>query len=249
MVGDTELASLRQLYYGLLVRLFQREPDPAFVQSLLEGIDERAEGAAKLNEHLGEGWRRIRAYLREQGTEGIAEEFTLLFLGPFGAKVNPYESYYVRGGFFKEPLIAVRSFMEQVGLEKSDEDYPEPEDVLAFELEIMNGLIGKQLKAGNPEAEAEWLERQGEFLKQHLLVWGPDCARDIEAADGASFYKGVATLLSGLFDVERTAFHGIGPDHILTMEEARSSYGRSKTWEGEVFDGTAPRPPSEPIES
>lgn len=236
MLGDAELNGLRQLYYSLLVRLFWREPEPDWVMELAAGIKERGRAAGQLNARMGEGWRLLGEYLESNGADAVAEEFTMLFLGPFGAKVNPYESFYLAGNLFKEPLIHVRAFMGQVGLEKNDVEFPEPEDVLAFELEIMNWLVGKQLAAGTEEEAEGWLASQAEFLKRHLLIWGPVCATDIENAEGCAFYRGVGALLWGFLDMERVQFHGIGPEKIETLEEARRRYGDRRSWRGPTFD-------------
>lgn len=236
MVGDTELATLRQLYYNLLVRLFWKEPDPEFVLSLKEGLDERARAAGQLNARMGEGWQTIGAFLDKSEPAQAAEEYTTVFVGPYGIEVNPYESFYLVGGYFKEPLVEVRDFMRRVGLKKNDEDYTDPEDSLAFELEIMNWLIRKQREAKSKKGEQRWLDAQAEFLKGHLLVWGPAVAGDIEKAGGAAFYRGVGALLAGLLEMDQIHFHGIGPEHIETLEEARKRHGSKGFWKGPTYD-------------
>lgn len=249
MIGDRELATLRKLYYSLLVQLLWKEPDQEFVASLRDGLEERARAAGHLNDRMGKGWRMIGKYLDISDLSGLAEEFTNLFMGPYGAKVNPYESLYAAGGLFKAPLIEVRDFMGRIGLKKTDEDYAEPEDALAFELEIMNWMIQKQMEAKNEKEEQRWLEAQGEFLKQHLLVWGPACAADIENAGSAKFYKGVGAILAGLLEMEVVNFHGIGPGKVETLEEARSRHGAKSTWEGPTYDPENITEPSGKLES
>ena len=172
----------------------------------------------------------------EGGVEPPVDDPVYLVLGPVGAQVNAYESYYLIGHLFKEPLIAVRDFMGRVGLEKKPEEYAEPEDVIAFELEIMNWLVGKQLGANNSDEEEGWVLSQAEFLKKHLLIWGPACSKDIGAAEAADFYKGVAAILGGFLELERLHFHGFGPDKIETIEEARRRYGSKPAWRGTTFD-------------
>ena len=249
MIGDRELATLRKLYYSLLVQLLWKEPDLELVSSLKEGLDERARAAGHLNERLGEGWQIIGAYLKKSDLSNLAEEFTYLFMGPYGAKINAYESMYAAGGLFKAPLIEVRDFMDRVGLKKIDKDYAEPEDVLAFELEIMNWLIQKQMEAKGEKEEVRWLEAQADFLKRHLLVWGPACATDIENADIAQFYRGVGVLLGGLLEMEKLNFHGIGPESIESLEEARRRHGTKSGWKGPTFDPNKIAEPSGKLDS
>jgi TorA maturation chaperone TorD len=244
---DRELAGLRQTYYGLLVRLFWREPEADWIASLAEGLKERARAAGQLNERMGEGWRRVGEYLDGHNAAEVAEEFTKLFLNPFGAEVNPYESYYLVGNLFKEPLLEVRNFMAQVGLEKRDDEFPEPEDVLAFELEIMRWLIGKELDAEGPDDREGWVVSQAEFLKRHVLIWAPACARDIGAAEDSDFYKGATAILEGFLELERIQFHSIGPEKVETLEEARRRHGGKRSWRGPTFDpGGEDEAPGEP---
>ena len=49
MIGDKELADLRQKYYGLFVHLFWKEPDAELLLSLLERISDRVEGTSQLS--------------------------------------------------------------------------------------------------------------------------------------------------------------------------------------------------------
>lgn len=241
MTGDQELAELRQKYYGLFVRLFWKEPDAAFLRSLLEGIEERAEAVAPSSPVMAAGWRSIRRYLENNKPSEVDYEFAQLFIGPHQPEVAPYESYYLAGGMFQPPLAAVRGFMKEVGLEKKAGELPEPEDILGFELEIMNWLISQQVNSEGSEQEEQWLERQAEFLKKHLLVWAPACAQDFGSAPNADFYKGVGLLLQGFLEMERQLFQDRGPERIVSLEAARKRYGGRRGWKGPTFEPTPPQ--------
>ena len=247
-VRDRELVEFRHTYYSLFVRFWWREPPVEFITALQEDITDRIDAAAAVHPLMGEGWQSIRRSLGERAPEEVAEEFTHLFLGPFGTQVNPYESYYLTGHLFKAPLVSLRGFLKRVGLEKREDEFAEPEDVLAFELEVMRWLIGKQMTAENPEEETRWLRLQADFLKEHLLVWAPTCAEDIERADGANFYRGAALILRGFLEVERFLFREWGVDKIVSLEEARLRHGADPTWKGPMFDvpGDEPEAPFPP---
>ncbi|MEE8394656.1 MAG: molecular chaperone TorD family protein, partial [bacterium] len=105
MIGDTELLDLRQLYYSLLVKLFWTEPAPELIETLKKDLADRAAGAGELHPLLGEGWLAIGKALEKMGVEQVADEYTRMFLGPFQPQVSPYESLYLTGMLFKEPLI------------------------------------------------------------------------------------------------------------------------------------------------
>jgi len=214
---------------------------------LSDGIDERIEAARNLDPLLAEGWERIQRFFTERPPESLAEtvadEYIRLFIGPHGPKVNPYESHYFTGRLLDRPLAEIRSFLKEIGIEKQ-EGYPEPEDFLAFELEVMRWLIGKQTAAANAE-EKRWLQHQADFLKEHLLVWVPACAQEIEQTQGANFYLAVAMILRGFLQIERTLFRDWGLDTIASLEEVRRRYGAIPTWKGPTFDmpGDEPEAP------
>ena len=243
MVGDRELLAFRQGYYDLLVSVLWKEPADTLLSGLGEGIAERTKGARNLHPLLGEGWEEIGRFLAGTAPEGLAErvadEYTRLFIGPREREVNPYESYYLTGRLLDRPLAVVRNFLREIGMEKR-EGYSEPEDFLAFELEIMRVLIQRQRGAADPDGEIRWLTVQAAFLKQHLLVWGPTAAQDLASASGAAFYRGVARLLKGFLDLERDLFKGWGPEEPKPIEEARRSFTRRGEWKGPLFDLSAP---------
>ena len=236
MKGDRELANLRQKLYGMFVKLFWKEPDTEFLLSLLDGIAERVRGSARSSPLMSEGWKDIRSYLEKKGADEVEYEFVQLFLGPHQPDILPYESYYLSGRVFQAPLAAVRGFMKEVGLEKKEGQLPEPEDTLGFELEIMNWMISKQTSSDDSDIEEKWLDLQARFLKEHLLVWGPECAQDIEAAPHAVFYKGTGKLLRGFLEFEKQLFHDLGPEKIESLETLRKRYGSRKEWKGPLFE-------------
>lgn len=228
--------TFREQYYSLLTALFWREPDAALAEMLEKGLAERAEAAGQVHPAMGEGWRLMGEALAEGGFQGAAEEYTHLFLGPFAPEVAPYESKYLANGMFKAPLIEVREFMLGAGLEKSDADFTEPEDMLAFELEIMRWLVSQHRQAKDGEAAQRWLDLQADFAKQHLLVWGSACARDIAGAESARFYKGAALLLEGFLELETEVLRPLGPSTIPTLEEAIKRHTGRPVWKGPTFE-------------
>jgi TorA maturation chaperone TorD len=238
MVGDRDLLAFRQGYYDLFVSLLWKEPTGELLVALPERIQERISGGRNLHPLLGEGWLEISRFLAEPPpgalAETVADEYTRLFLGPWDAEINPYESYYLTGRVLDRPLAVIRTFLKEIGLEKQ-EGYAEPEDFLAFELDVMRRLIARQGSARDPDGEARWLNAQADFLKEHLLVWGPIAAKDLAAAKGAVFYRGVGKALQGFLELERDLFKGWGPAEI-TLEEARQGYIRSGEWMGPLLD-------------
>ncbi len=245
MIGDRELLAFRRGYYDLLVSLLWKEPAGALLAGLAEGMGGRMEGARNLHPLLGEGWGEIARFLSGADRTGlpemVADEYTRLFIGPPEPEVNLYESHYLTGRLLDRPLVVIRAFLKEIGLEK-EAGYAEPEDFLAFELEIMRRLIARQASASDPDEETQGITLQAAFLKQHLLVWAPSAARDLSGAKSARFYRGVARLLQGFLELERDLFKGWGPTQIASLDEARQSFAQAGTWSGPLFDPSAEAP-------
>jgi TorA maturation chaperone TorD len=239
MIGDRDLLAFRRGYYDLFVSLLWQEPDGKLLAGLADGIEERIRVARRLHPLLGGGWEAVARFLEGAGSDHLAEvvadEYTRLFLGPRGPEVHAYESYYLAGRVWDRPLAVLRDFLREIGLAKQ-EGYAEPEDFLAFELEVMRRLIARQGSAGDAESERRSLDLQAAFLKRHLLVWAPAAAQDMAAAAGAQFYRGLAQLLQGFLALERDLFLLWGPEKVASLEEARQRYGREKEWEGPLLD-------------
>lgn len=240
MIGDRDMLAFRHGYYELFVSLFSKEPAGDLLLRLSNGIGERIEAARNLDALLAQGWEEMRRFLAEtapeQLAEAVADEYTRLFIGPYGPKVNPYESFYFTGRLFDRPLADLRGFLKTIGIEKT-EDYPEPEDFLAFELEVMRWLTAKQLASSGDEEENRRIGQQATFLKDHLLIWGSTCARDIEQAKGASFYRGAAMILRAFLEIETHSLREWGAEKPISLEEAKNRYGAFRQWKGPTFDG------------
>jgi TorA maturation chaperone TorD len=165
----------------------------------------------------------------------VADEYTRLFIGPQAPAINPYESFYITGRLLDRPLADVRTFLRTAGIEKLEE-YPEPEDFIAVELEVMRWLIEKQRAAKDPEERPRFARLQVDFLRDHLLVWAPVCGHDIERAEGADFYCFAGKLLQAFLALERNFLREWGLDKVQTLDTARQRYRAFATWQGPTFD-------------
>ena len=243
MIGDRDLLEFRQGYYDLFVSLLWKEPAGDLLAALGEGLAERIGAARDLQPLLAEGWEEIGRVLADTSEEPlgerVAEEYTSLFIGPPGPEVSLYESAYLTGRLMDRPLATVRSFLGEIGIQKQ-EGFAEPEDFLAFELEIMRRLIARQRSAGDANEEDRWMGRQADFLKRHLLVWAPAAACDLESAMSAAFYRGVAKLLRAFLAFEQELFRGWGPELVPSLQQARQSLAGEGEWKGPLFDISAP---------
>ena len=234
LLSESDVIRFRCDYYELLTRLLANEPDEPLLQSLRDGIADRAVGAAQVHPQMGEGWRIVGEHLAPEALDGLVDEFTRMFLGPYGDVLNPYESYYLTGRLYSQPLAGVRGFMARHSLERAGDSRGEPEDSLAFELGIMASLAARQLAGGDVDPGA-LVEPQREFLSSHLLIWAPACVADMERNPSASFYRGVGLLLNAFLEVERDFFREDGGIEVESLEDARRRY-HSVGFRGPVFD-------------
>lgn len=239
MIGDRELWAFRRDYYALFVSLLWREPADELIGALGPGLPERVAAAEALHGLLGAGWTQIAAFLAgtppASAGESVSAEYTRLFIDPYGREVNPYESYYLTGNLFDRPLAIVRSTLEEIGIARQ-EGYTEPEDFLAFELDVMRRLVERQGESADPDAETQWVGRQATFLRRHLLVWAPAAARDLAEAKHAVFYRGVARLLQGFLELERELFEGWGSEPLRSLDDTRQRFSALGQWKGPLFD-------------
>ncbi len=227
VIGDRELSQFRREYYELLSVLFLREPTAELLTLLGQNLEARTEAAAALRPLLGEGWREVGQFLQQdrENPQGLAakavEEFTPLFVGPGIPQITPCESLYLTGKLFGPPLVQIRNFMRRVGLAKQEE-WPEPEDHIAFTCDIMRQLITRQESAANPDEETQWLNLQGDFIKAHLSRWVPRFAEDLEKL-GGEFYRGVGKVVGGFLELEKEILADWGserPAHLIQVKES-----------------------------
>ena len=239
MTADRDLLAFRHGYYDLLVGLLGRPPSVGILTSMRQGLPDRVEAATALHPALGQGWSSIGAWFEQGDLETLREqaedEFTRLFVGPFKTELYPYESYYLTGKTFDRPLAVVRGFLKRAGFEK-DPTCPEPEDALAFELDVMRRLVARQIDAADADAAGGSFVLQSAFLARHVLVWGPAFADDLIRAESARLYGGVGLLLAGFLALERDLVKALGAEDPRSLEDARQGYLGSSPWKGPLFD-------------
>jgi TorA maturation chaperone TorD len=239
LIGDHDLLALRLGYYDLFVGLLWREPAVELVSALGRRDDDRIRAARVLDPRLGKGWEAIARLLAAGSAphhaEAAVEEYTRLFLGPGVPALSLYESHYLAGRLFDSPLAAVRASLGELGVEK-DPGYPEPEDFLAFELEVVRTLLRRQEAAADAAGQTRAVDGQAIFLKRHLLVWGPAAAADLARAERAPFYQAVGELLQGFLGLERELVKDWGTEELRALDSVRQRFARRGEFRGRVFD-------------
>lgn len=186
--------------YAFLARVFRIEIDQEFLDQLNE-IYVTGHGERQLS---GEGEEILAKFLSRHHDNlivDLAVDYVKIFIGARQkAGALPYESFYTS----KEHLIMqeardqVVMFYRAEGLDRSDQ-YSEPEDHIAFELEFMAYLCqkSKDYLTSNQFLDA-WLGlgKQKTFVETHLLNWAPDFLKDVSQSADTDFYKAIAKISS-----------------------------------------------------
>jgi len=184
---------LRANVYGLLSALLMAPPG-AEVLTVAQNLE--GDGSP-----FGQSLAAIAARADGMTPDDIADEFTQLFYG-FGAggELHPYASYYLTGFVYERPLSDLRDDLQAIGLARSDEVTSEPEDHIAFLLNIMHDLI-----VGAHGVNIT-LDEQKRFFERHIAPWAERFFIDLEKAETAAFYRPVGTAGRLFLDIEVQAF-------------------------------------------
>lgn len=178
---DAERARL----FALIGRLLSAAPDPG----LLEGLATLRGDASP----LGRAYAGLAQAAAQTSAEAVEREFFALFIGVGRGEILPYASYYLTGFLHERPLADLRGTLGALGIRRTP-GVPEPEDHIAFVCEVYAGLIDGRT-AGDPS----------EFFARHVKPWAGRLFADLEAAEGARFYRAVGALARTAIDIEAAA--------------------------------------------
>lgn len=186
--------------------MYREEASPALLSELVESSVLDGQASVAGIEIFGEFIGNLKGADLEKAAADLAAEFANLFLNAGNHPVFPYESVYTspEGLLMQEARDEVLREYRQQGLVGSDKSN-EPEDHLAIELEFMLFLGQKTIEAlqiDDKEQGIACLQKQKEFLEQHLLAWCPRFCNDLALASESDFYRGIALLTGGFLDSE-----------------------------------------------
>ena len=187
LVDEVDEARARE--YALLSMLLAKSPDASTIERLARL---RGDGT-----RLGAAHGALAEAAGRASVEGVAREYSNLFLGLDPGGLFPYASYYLAGSFQARPLARLREALQRLGVERAA-GRSEPEDHAATLMEIMAGLAGGRI-AATPGAEREMFE-------QHLAPWIGRFFSDLEKARPADFYASVGALGRTFIEIETEAF-------------------------------------------
>ena len=173
------------------------EPAPEFAQEKL--FDSMAAAGEPIGVEFDAGARRLGMAFAAEGMEGLLIDYTRLFLGPVGARANPYGSVWLGpdGLAMQDSTMAVVGLYEEGGFELS-EDFRDLPDHVAAELEFLYLLLFREGRAGAREAAA--LKRR--LLGEHLGRWIGPFTEAVKAGAQCAFYRELAELTNRFVAME-----------------------------------------------
>ncbi len=203
------LVSNRAGTYEFLARIFRVEVD----QDLLEQMAGMTLPAEIELPEISEGYRILNGFLEHRKAStltDLAVDYARIFLGAGAASTRtyPYESVYTSPDrlVMQDARDQVLQLYRLEGLGRAEQEFGEPEDHIALELQFMACLCRKTteaLKDGNKERALGYLEKQKDFVQAHLLPWVPRFCSDVQRLAREDLYRAVAKITLGYLKMEQ----------------------------------------------
>ncbi len=182
--------------YALLAALFYSPPSAELL-----GVIARSEPAGEPDGALYQAWLALRDAAGRYEPASVEQEFQELFYAPGRAPVMAYASYHRAGFLMDKPLVDLREHLAQIGVARRD-GVGEPEDHISALCDVMRILV-----AGGGGAPAAPLADQQEFFSRHIAPWYRKLVAEINACEGADFYRHVGRFAEAFLDVESSSFN------------------------------------------
>ncbi|MEY8461100.1 molecular chaperone TorD family protein [Eggerthellaceae bacterium 24-137] len=205
--GQTLLAELcdqRAALYGIVSRLFLSEVD----DELLAHMRSTPFPVHTGNESLDCGYALIVSYLSHTGDEAahdLAIDYVRTFIGSENTAFSaayPFESVYT-----SEKRLLMQEARDEVAAIFKAEGFTvvagwrDPEDHIGLELsymQMMSQWCAKVLREGREESARQLLEKQRNFMADHIISWVPMMLDDMREKTQTDFYRGLSFLTEGL---------------------------------------------------
>jgi len=196
---STVIFEVRPPIYGLLANLLYSEPSSETLEKARKQLG-WAEGVVVLWDEPGLAasvQNFLKAFARST-QESLAVDYAGLFLGGKEGLICPSESSYLENKVYGEATLKVIEVYAKQGFVKEDA-FHEPDDHIAVECAFMATLgwdLIQMVKEKGIDAPAcqEHVKLQLDFLKEHLLNWIPDWAKQVQDFSETDFYRALAGL-------------------------------------------------------
>ncbi len=200
-----EQAKNRSNIYGLLAAIYRQEITPNLLKQIK---DPQFMGVlSNLGIELNNGFFQKS---EDDLLKDLAVEYARLFLGP-GKHISPHESVHHKrddgqwGQLWGLSTAEVKKEIESAGLSYQAE-YTGLPDHISVVLEFMQQVTLAEEKAwadGNRNLALVCLEKEKEFIEEHLAGWIPVfCEKVIKEAE-LSFYREISSLTWRFIEFEK----------------------------------------------
>jgi len=195
-------ATARSGVYGLLARIFQREPDSALVQQLQQPQFTNALECAGISSQA-----MLLYTPMEKLIEALTLEYTRLFIGP-GPHLSPHESVYRQDGngrLWGESTVKVKAFIEYCGFGYITDHKIIP-DHISIEMEFMQAITAIEAQARQNDDEEtilRCLQIEFLFIREHLGRWVTHFCNKIMNEARHPFYSEMASLTLDFIEKEK----------------------------------------------
>ena len=192
----------------LLSRILYKEPERDWLDQLItEQVFSEVPFGSEQPEVV-RGLEILRAWsksnaggLSDQNFSDLKLDYTRLFIGLDMLPTAPWESVYFNRErmIFQEQTMQVREWYARFGLQVENFN-KEPDDHIGLEILFVAHLASLALQSidkGDQPALDEVLQAQREFIKEHLLRWGPAWTQLLLQHAQTDFYRGIAHLTRG----------------------------------------------------
>lgn len=199
----------RASFYSFLASVFLRELTDEQIETVA-AMRFSSNGSA-----ITRGYELMAEYLRQRDTgtrQQLAVDYAHVFLGAGSydkLTAPPYESVYTSEGnlLMQDARDDVLACYRTEGLDLPAGNTT-PEDHVGYEMQFMATLINRAneaLESGDRERFSALVSMQRSFFDDHLANWLSLFADDIHRHCRTDFYHGIALLVHGLLEAERTA--------------------------------------------
>lgn len=201
----------RAYLYALFHRALGDAPDAAIVEALGSNETLMALGFFLEGKPAFDRLAEAVTGLGESDVEGLASEYTALFVGPHKLIAPPWESVYIgdEGLLFQESTLEVRRTYLEDGMIPAEHPHV-ADDHIALELDYMALLARRFADEGDGEGALGLVNRQIGFLDKNLLVWTGEYARRMSDSRTRVLYPLVVDALSAFLPADRAVLDELG---------------------------------------
>lgn len=195
------------LLFGLLGKALYEDLDKAWLDILIreDVFSEAPFGGEQAETQRGlellQRWaNENRAGISGEEFKAMKNDQLYLFIGTDKVLAPVWESVYFseKRLVFQEQTIQVREWFARFGLQ-IERFNKEPDDHIGLELSFVSHLASRMLQTLQEDSTTfdELLQAQRDFLREHLLRWGPAWAKLVKQHSETDFYRGLAHLTHG----------------------------------------------------